>query len=83
MSQDIMSTNLGTVKKLRLKMQNIYNLFSRSSTINEIIQQYHFLVSWKSTSRNNSRAFLESQFLVVPIYCLQQTNLAEISFAFN
>ena len=49
-----------------------YNFFPRACTVNQIIQQYHFLVSRKPTCRHYSRAFLECKLLVIPVYCLQQ-----------
>lgn len=50
-----------------------YNFFPRTGTINQIIEQYYFLVSWKPSCRHNSWAFLECEFLVVPVYRLQQS----------
>jgi len=50
------------------------NFFPRACTVNQIIQQYHFLVSWKPTCRRNSRAFLECKLLVIPVYCLFNVN---------
>lgn len=58
----------------------LYYLFSWSGTINKIIQQYHFLVSRKPTSWNNSWAFLQCQFLVVPVYCLQNNQETESDY---
>lgn len=61
----------GEIVEVKEHIEN-YNLLSRPGTINKVIQQYHFLVSWKTAGRNNSRTFLESEFLIVPVYCLQQ-----------
>lgn len=58
-------------KWARLRPES-YNLFPRASTINKIIQQYHFFVSWKPTGRHNPWALLESKLLVIPIYRLHQ-----------
>jgi hypothetical protein len=55
-------------------MVNTYNFLPRTSTIDKIVQKYYFLVSGKPTSRNNSWAFLKSEFLVVPVYSLRESS---------
>jgi len=59
-------------KNKQVQERDPYNFFPRACTVNQIIQQYHFLVSWKPTCRHNSRAFLECKLLVISVYCLQQ-----------
>jgi hypothetical protein len=66
------ATKKASKQKQASPRKGSYNFFPRACTVNQIIQQYHFLVSWKPTCRHNSRAFLECKLLVISVYCLQQ-----------
>ena len=51
------------------------NLFSWSSTVNEIMQHDDLLVARQPACRHCSRALLEGQLLVIPVDCLLHIHL--------
>ena len=52
-----------------------FNLLSWPGHIDEVVQEDDLLVSREPASRHCARTFLQSQLLVVSVYCLSDIDL--------
>ena len=56
------------------------DFLSWTSSIDEVMQQYHFLVPWQAPGRHCTRAFLHCNLLVVAIHCVCNIQLQDKQF---
>jgi hypothetical protein len=59
--------DIGTIIKFVDENTCDFDFISRSSSVNEIVKNENFFLSWDSTRRNRSWSLLNSPFLVVSV----------------